>query len=77
MKEKTSITLSAEILADVDQLAGRKLSRSAFIESVLRRYIREKRRAQVHAQDLDRINRAADQLNSEGADVLDYQASDD
>jgi metal-responsive CopG/Arc/MetJ family transcriptional regulator len=77
MKEKTSITLSAEILADVDQLAGRKLSRSAFIESVLRRYIREKRRAQVHAQDLDRINRAADQLNSEAADVLDYQASDD
>ena len=77
MKEKTSITLSAEILADVDQLAGRKLSRSAFIESVLRRYIREKRRAQVHAQDLDRINRAADKLNSEAADVLDYQASDD
>ncbi len=77
MKEKTSITLSAEILADVNRLAGRRLSRSAFIESVLRRYIREKRRAQVHAQDLDRINHAADQLNSEGADVLDYQVSDD
>lgn len=77
MKEKTSITLSADILADVDQLAGRKLSRSAFIEFVLRHYIREKRRAQVHAQDLDRINGAADQLNSESADVLDYQASDD
>jgi metal-responsive CopG/Arc/MetJ family transcriptional regulator len=77
MKEKTSITLSSDILADVDRLAGRKLSRSAFIESVLRHYIREKRRAQVHAQDLDRINSAADQLNFESADVLDYQASDD
>ncbi len=61
----------------MDQLAGRKLSRSAFIESVLRRYIRERRRAQAHARDLERINRAADQLNSESADVLDYQASDD
>jgi metal-responsive CopG/Arc/MetJ family transcriptional regulator len=77
MKEKTSITLSADILADVDQLAGRKLSRSAFIESVLRRYIQEKRRAHAHAQDLERINRAADRLNSESADVLDYQVSDD
>jgi metal-responsive CopG/Arc/MetJ family transcriptional regulator len=77
MKEKTSITLSAEVLADVDQLAGHKLSRSAFIEFALRSYIREKRRAQIHAQDLERINSAADRLNSEAADVLEYQASDD
>jgi hypothetical protein len=76
MTEKTSITLSAEILADVDQLAGRKLPRSAFIESVLRRYIRELCQAHSRAQDLDRINRAADQLNSEAADVLDYLVSD-
>ncbi len=77
MKEKTCVTLSTETLADVDRLAGRKLSRSAFIQSVLRRYIREKRRAQAHAQDVERINRAADQLNSESADALDYQALDD
>jgi metal-responsive CopG/Arc/MetJ family transcriptional regulator len=77
MKEKISITLSADLLADVDRLAGRKLSRSAFIESVLRLYIQEKRRAHAHAQDLDRINRAADQLNTESTDVLDYQVSDD
>ena len=77
MKEKTSITLSVDILAEVDQLAGRELSRSAFIESVLRRYIREKRRAHAHARDLERINRAADRLNSESADVLDYQVLDD
>jgi metal-responsive CopG/Arc/MetJ family transcriptional regulator len=77
VKEKTSITLSADLLSEVDQLAGRKSSRSAFIEFVLRHYIQEKRRAQIHAQDLERINSAADQLNSESADVLDYQASDD
>jgi metal-responsive CopG/Arc/MetJ family transcriptional regulator len=76
MKEKTSITLSTDVLADVDRLTGRKSSRSAFIERVLRRYIREQRRAHAHAQDLDRINRSADQLNREAEDALDYQASD-
>ena len=74
MKEKTSITLSPDILATIDRLAGSKQSRSAFIEGVLRRYLRQKVRAHLHAQDLDRINRAADQLNSEADDVLDYQA---
>jgi metal-responsive CopG/Arc/MetJ family transcriptional regulator len=77
MKEKTSITLAADVLADIDRLAGRKLSRSALIEAVLRSYVREKRRAQLHAQDLERINAAADQLNSEAADALEYQALGD
>jgi metal-responsive CopG/Arc/MetJ family transcriptional regulator len=77
MKEKTSITLSKDVLAKVDQLAGSKHSRSAFIERVLRRYLRERARAALHAQDLERINRAADRLNLEAADVLDYQASEE
>jgi metal-responsive CopG/Arc/MetJ family transcriptional regulator len=77
MKEKTSITLSADLLADIDRLAGSKHSRSAFIESVLRRYLRERLRARINAQDLERINYAADQLNSEAADVLEYQAPEE
>ena len=77
MKEKTSITLSTEILSSIDQLAGSKHSRSAFIEGVLRRYLRERQRARIHAHDVERINSAADQLNSEAADVLEYQASED
>ncbi len=77
MKEKTSITLSTDILADIDRLAGSKHSRSAFIEDVLRHYLQEKQRARIHAQDLKRINNAADQLNSEAADVLGYQALED
>jgi len=43
-----------------------------FIEFVLRLYIRQKRRAYSHAEDLNRINGAADQLNSEAADALEY-----
>jgi metal-responsive CopG/Arc/MetJ family transcriptional regulator len=77
MKEKTSITLSRDLLAGIDQLAGPEGSRSAFIERVLRRYLRERTRLQAHARDLERINQAADRLNSEAADVLDYQAAEE
>ena len=75
MKEKTSITLSKEVLRSVDRLAGSKQSRSAFIESVLRRYLRERAKAALQARDLERINNAADRLNLEAAEVLDYQAA--
>ena len=73
MKQKTSITLSSDILAKVDHLAGSKLSRSAFIERVLRVYFRERTRSKMHARDLERINAAADRLNAEAEDVLAYQ----
>ena len=75
MKEKTSITLSRDVLKSVDRLAGSKHSRSAFIEGVLRRYLRERAKAALQARDLERINNAADRLNLEVAEVLDYQAS--
>jgi metal-responsive CopG/Arc/MetJ family transcriptional regulator len=77
MKEKTSITLSSDVLAKVDRLAGSKLSRSAFIERVLRNYFRERSRRKMHARDLERINTAADRLNSEAEDVLEYQTSEE
>ncbi|PYT99459.1 MAG: hypothetical protein DMG38_11355 [Acidobacteria bacterium] len=42
MKEKTSITLSKDLLAGVDRLAGSKQSRSAFIERLLRKYLKDR-----------------------------------
>jgi metal-responsive CopG/Arc/MetJ family transcriptional regulator len=75
MKEKTSITLSGDLLTAIDRLAGSKQSRSAFIERVLREFLRERARAAVQARDLDRINAAAQRLNAEAADVMGYQAS--
>ncbi|HKW65077.1 MAG TPA: ribbon-helix-helix protein, CopG family [Candidatus Acidoferrum sp.] len=75
MKEKTSITLSKDLLARVDRLAGSKQSRSAFIERVLRKYFRERRRARIHARDLNLINQAAERLNREADEVLEYQSS--
>lgn len=73
MKEKTSITLSREVLEQIDRLSGEE-SRSAFIERVLRGYLRQYARAAANARDLKRLNRAADRLNAEVADVLEYQA---
>jgi metal-responsive CopG/Arc/MetJ family transcriptional regulator len=74
MKEKTSITLSGDVLAAIDRVAGSKQSRSAFIERVLREFLRERARAAVQARDLELINAAAERLNAEAADVLEYQA---
>ena len=74
MKEKTSITLSSDILAEVDRKAGARASRSAFIESVLREYFKAKVREAINARDLELINANADYLNREMEDVLKYQA---
>ena len=73
MKEKISVTLSSEVLAGIDRLAGTKHSRSAVIERVLRQYLREQAKAAIEARDLALLNDAADRLNLEAADVLRYQ----
>ncbi len=75
MKEKTSVTLSADVLAGIDRLSGSKHSRSAVIERVLRQYLAARARAKADARDLEILNRAADELNAEAEDVLDYQAT--
>jgi metal-responsive CopG/Arc/MetJ family transcriptional regulator len=76
MKEKTSITLSDDLLADIDRLAGSR-SRSAFIERVLRRYLKQRARAAMDAKELEKINEAAESLNNEVADILQYQIAED
>ncbi|HEY5029669.1 MAG TPA: ribbon-helix-helix protein, CopG family [Candidatus Angelobacter sp.] len=77
MKEKTSVTLSPEVLAGIDRLAGTKHSRSAVIERVLRQYLRERAQATIQARDLALLNDAADSLNLEAEEVLEYQAGDE
>ena len=74
MKVKTSITLSEDLLEEVDRAAGSG-SRSTFIEDVLRGFLR--RRALNQEQDRDRqiLDRVASALNEEASDVLDYQVS--
>jgi len=74
MKEKTSVTLSKDVLIAIDRLAGSRHSRSSVIEWALRKYLEERKRAQIHARDLEILNREADRLNAENEDWLQYQA---
>jgi metal-responsive CopG/Arc/MetJ family transcriptional regulator len=74
MKEKTSVTLSTEVLAGIDRLSGSRISRSAFIEGVLQRYLAAAERARSDKRELELMNKAADKLNAEMDDILDYQA---
>jgi metal-responsive CopG/Arc/MetJ family transcriptional regulator len=77
MKEKTSVTLSPEVLTGIDRLAGSKRSRSAFIEDVLRQYLRDKTRAERRARDLAILNKYAKELNVDAEDGLEDQAPEE
>jgi len=74
MKQKTSITLSSDLLAEVDRNAGSKSSRSAFIEGILREYFKERVRQAIYERDVQILNANADYFNREMEDVLRYQA---
>jgi len=73
MKEKTSITLSSDILTQVDRSAGSKASRSAFIENVLREYFKAKVREAINARDQELINAHLDYLARESRELDEYQ----
>jgi metal-responsive CopG/Arc/MetJ family transcriptional regulator len=74
MKVKTSITLSEDLLSQIDGLIEAPSSRSAFIEKVLRQFLRDLKESAAEARDLRRLNRHAEGLNAEAMDVREYQA---
>ena len=73
MKVKTSVTLSEDLLEAIDQRSGQCKDRSDFIEAALRAFITQMARDEQNARDLAIINRRANYLNQEAADVLAYQ----
>jgi metal-responsive CopG/Arc/MetJ family transcriptional regulator len=73
MKVKTSITLSEELLDAIDKQSSQFKNRSDFIEAAVRAYIANIIRDEQDSRDLAIINREADRLNREAADVLAYQ----
>ena len=73
MKAKTSITLSLPLLVQIDKLIGERASRSAYIEKVLSDHLRDTERQAIQQRDMELINAAADRLNAEAEDVLEYQ----
>jgi metal-responsive CopG/Arc/MetJ family transcriptional regulator len=72
MKVKTSVSLSREVLAQLDTLISYG-NRSDFIEQAVLKYIDLLYREKRNQNDLTRINAAADRLNAEAKDVLRYQ----
>jgi metal-responsive CopG/Arc/MetJ family transcriptional regulator len=73
MKIKTSVTLSKDIVALIDQHAAGESNRSAFIELAVRTYLQILMRKKRDQQDLRTINRLSERLNKEAQDVLGYQ----
>ena len=73
MKVKTSITLSEDLIKEIDVLLGEFGNRSAFVEQVLRDFLAAKARRFDAAKELEILNRFADELNEEAADTLSYQ----
>jgi metal-responsive CopG/Arc/MetJ family transcriptional regulator len=75
MKAKTSLTLSEDLIASIDKLAGPKVSRSAYIEQILREFVDRRAQARKDARAVAAINRHAAQLNVEMSDALSFQAN--
>jgi metal-responsive CopG/Arc/MetJ family transcriptional regulator len=73
MKQKTSVTLSEDVMAGLKRAARRGESRSKTIERLLRERLSEEAARIRRAREIDQINRHAAALNSEALDVLTYQ----
>jgi hypothetical protein len=74
LKTRISITISSDVLLEIDQQVGPAGSRSGLIEKVLSDHFRDLERQAIHRQDVELINANAESLNREAEDVLRYQA---
>lgn len=73
MKSKTSVTLSEDLLVRVKRAARQGESRSETIERLLQERLSEEAARRAREREVAQINRHADALNAEAADVLGYQ----
>ena len=75
MKIKTSITLSEEIIREIDELSSQYGNRSALIEKAIRDFLATEAKRRRDFQDIEILNRRSDALNKEAEDVLSYQVA--
>jgi len=73
MKIKTSITLSEEVLLEIDKISGESRNRSAFIEMAIRDFLKKRAKKIRDDRDLEILNKNSKRLNREAEDVLSYQ----
>lgn len=74
MKVRISITLSDDLLAGIDALAGPGGNRSGVIERLLGRAVRKIEKRRAHREEVEKLNRYADEHYADIMDVLKYQA---
>ena len=73
MKSKTSITLSATLMEELDRIVGENGSRSDLIEKAVREYLQRIAREERDQRDLQILNRSAKRMGREAKEVLRYQ----
>lgn len=74
MKIKTSITLSQDLLREVDaRVEAQQRSRSEFIEEALRAFLAHADRAALQLREAALLRKHARALNAEMAEVLEFQ----
>jgi metal-responsive CopG/Arc/MetJ family transcriptional regulator len=74
MRTKTSVSLTEELLAEIDRVAGRDVNRSEFLEKAAWDRLALLKRRRREARDGRILQRSARALNAEAIDVLEYQA---
>ena len=74
MKAKTSLTLSEDLIVSIGRLAGPKVSRSSYIEKILRDFIDRRARQRAVVRETAAINRHVAALNSEMTDAVTFQS---
>lgn len=70
MRVKTSVTLPDDLLDEIDRISN---NRSSFLEQAARQSLSQAAKASRDARDAAIIEKNADRLNEEAADVLEYQ----
>jgi metal-responsive CopG/Arc/MetJ family transcriptional regulator len=73
MKTKTSITISDDVIKQIDEIIKNDGNRSLFIEDAVKYYLNIKKRIIRNNKDLKIINSKAKELNKEAEEVLSYQ----
>jgi metal-responsive CopG/Arc/MetJ family transcriptional regulator len=71
VRVKTSVTLPDDLLGRIDR---EEPNRSAFFEKAARKYLHDVDKARRERGDAAILEKSADRLNKEAADVLEYQA---
>lgn len=74
MRQKTSVSLTKELLLEIGRVGGKAVNRSEFLEAAAWDRISLLKRRRREARDQAILDRHSRALNAEALDVLEYQA---